>query len=305
MTAAKQAIIVVGGAGALGKSLINSLRTSPGSSASSIISVDFFPNPRATHSVPLMATIGSITWPETAMQALAKVRACLKDEGGSEMPCRAVLHVAGGWSGGGVHDPGFLESMNRMWICNVQSAALAAHMAGLYLRPQYPSVGRQAGMGDATRDVGDGGTKSGGLMVLTGAGAAVDPKACVSMVGYGLSKSATHFLTRTVAVDPEVVRAGLTALSILPTTIDTPANRMVMPDADFGEWTRVGFGRGERKIHGERAHGCSIWSLMGTYLPLQPEIIAERLVTWVEDASQRPASGSLIRVRMQECALLQ
>ncbi|TFJ80497.1 hypothetical protein NSK_008238 [Nannochloropsis salina CCMP1776] len=209
--------------------------------------------------------VGGAAWPETAMQALAKVRACLKDEGGSEMPCRAVLHVAGGWSGGGVRDSGFLESMNRMWICNVQSAALAAHMAGLYLRPQYPSVGRQAGMGDATRDVGDGRTKSGGLMVLTGAGAAIDPKACVSMVGYGLSKSATHFLTRTVAADPEVVRAGLTALSILPTTIDTPANRMAMPDADFGEWTR-------------------------------PEIIAERLVTWVEDASQRPASGSLIRV---------
>ena len=31
----------------------------------------------------------------------------------------------------------------------------------------------------------------------------------------------------------------MTALSMLPSTIDTPANRMVMPDADFGTWTKV------------------------------------------------------------------
>lgn len=34
---------------------------------------------------------------------------------------------------------------------------------------------------------------------MTGASAALDPKACMGMVGYGMSKAATHFLVRSLA----------------------------------------------------------------------------------------------------------
>ena len=41
-------------------------------------------------------------------------------------------------------------------------------------------------------------------------------------------------LVRTVALENR--DAGLTANVILPGTMDTPANRTAMPDADFSKW---------------------------------------------------------------------
>jgi dihydropteridine reductase len=58
------------------------------------------------------------------------------------------------------------------------------------------------------------------------------------MLGYGLSKAATHYLVKSLAVDP-ALQSTVTSLAILPVTIDTPANRAAMPKADFTAWTRV------------------------------------------------------------------
>jgi dihydropteridine reductase len=73
-------------------------------------------------------------------------------------------------------------------------------------------------------------------VVLTGAGAALSPTP--DMVAYGVTKTATHFLTKSMAQDPAL--AGVTSLAILPTTIDTAPNRAAMPHADFSDWTKVG-----------------------------------------------------------------
>ena len=43
-------------------------------------------------------------------------------------------------------------------------------------------------------------------------------------------------LIRTVALENE--DAGLTANVVLPGTMDTPANRKAMPDADFSKWVQ-------------------------------------------------------------------
>jgi NAD(P)-dependent dehydrogenase (short-subunit alcohol dehydrogenase family) len=131
-------------------------------------------------------------------------------------------------------DAGFLESVDRMWRVNLQSAALAAHMAEVFMTPLLlpPTVPNEI-RGRSSHG-------GGGLVVLTGAGAALDPSMCTGMVGYGVSKSATHFLVKAMAVDPGLRKGGVTALSLLPSTIDTSANRKAMPDADFGEWTKVG-----------------------------------------------------------------
>jgi len=234
--AVKQAVIVVGGAGALGKSVVSRLRSS--STSLSVINLDHLPNPHATHSVPLMPATASVAWHETAAHALTEVRSLLRLESGPVLECRAVLHVAGGWCGGGVSDAGFLGSVDRMWRFNVQSAALAAHMAGVFMVPSLLPPTVQSELKSTSSDNGGGG-RGGGLVVLTGAAAALDPSSCTGMVGYGVSKSATHFLVQTLAVDPGLREGGVTALSMLPSTIDTPANRMVMPDADFGTWTKV------------------------------------------------------------------
>ena len=43
-------------------------------------------------------------------------------------------------------------------------------------------------------------------------------------------------LIQTVALENKDI--GLTANAILPGTIDTPANRIAMPGADFAKWVR-------------------------------------------------------------------
>lgn len=85
------------------------------------------------------------------------------------------------------------------------------------------------------------------LVVLTGAAAALDPRACAGMAGYGMSKAATHFLVRCLAAHlstpaattTEEEKQAATVLAVLPTTLDTPGNREAMPGADFGGWTKV------------------------------------------------------------------
>ncbi len=51
---------------------------------------------------------------------------------------------------------------------------------------------------------------------------------------YAASKAAVIALTESIA--EEVSGKGVTANVIIPSTIDTPANRKAMPDADFSKW---------------------------------------------------------------------
>lgn len=75
--------------------------------------------------------------------------------------------------------------------------------------------------------------KSGnGRVIAIGSRAAVEPGAGVG--AYGASKAAMLSLTKAVAAENR--DAGLTANVILPGTMDTPANRMAMPGADFSKW---------------------------------------------------------------------
>ena len=54
------------------------------------------------------------------------------------------------------------------------------------------------------------------------------------MSAYSASKSAVLNLTYSLA--QELVRDGITVNAIVPSTIDTPANRSSMPDADHSTW---------------------------------------------------------------------
>lgn len=71
-----------------------------------------------------------------------------------------------------------------------------------------------------------------GRIIAIGSRAALEPGAGVG--AYSASKAAMLSLVRTVALENQ--DAGLTANVILPGTIDTPANRAVMPKADFSKW---------------------------------------------------------------------
>lgn len=81
--------------------------------------------------------------------------------------------------------------------------------------------------------------KPGGILVLTGAKAALGPTP--GMIGYGLAKAAIHHLTKSLAENDGGLPAGAQALSILPVTLDTPMNRKWMPKADTSTWTPLEF----------------------------------------------------------------
>ena len=71
-----------------------------------------------------------------------------------------------------------------------------------------------------------------GRIVAVGSRTAIEPAARLS--AYGVSKAGLVALIRTVAL--EVKGTGVTANAVLPSVIDTPANRAATPGADFAKW---------------------------------------------------------------------
>jgi NAD(P)-dependent dehydrogenase (short-subunit alcohol dehydrogenase family) len=71
-----------------------------------------------------------------------------------------------------------------------------------------------------------------GRIVAVGSRAAVEPSP--NLAAYAVSKAAVVALVKNVAA--EVKDSGITANVVLPSTIDTPANRKSMPHADFSKW---------------------------------------------------------------------
>jgi NAD(P)-dependent dehydrogenase (short-subunit alcohol dehydrogenase family) len=75
---------------------------------------------------------------------------------------------------------------------------------------------------------------SAGRVVNVGAMGAL--RAGAGMGPYAASKAGVHRLTEALAAE---LKGKVTVNAVLPSTIDTPANRRDMPDADFGSWVRL------------------------------------------------------------------
>jgi NAD(P)-dependent dehydrogenase (short-subunit alcohol dehydrogenase family) len=74
-----------------------------------------------------------------------------------------------------------------------------------------------------------------GRIVNIGAGAAA--KAAAGIGAYTASKAGVARLTE--ALSEEVKNNGITVNAVLPSTIDTAANRKDMPKADFSKWVKA------------------------------------------------------------------
>ncbi len=120
-----------------------------------------------------------------------------------------LVNGAGGFAMGPHHETD-LGVWDHLYRLNVRAAAAMAHAALPLLF-----------------------ARGGGAIVNVAANAALDPPA--GMGAYVASKAALVAFTRSLA--REVASQGVRVNAVLPTTIDTPANRVAMPDTDFSLWT--------------------------------------------------------------------
>ena len=122
-----------------------------------------------------------------------------------------LAHTVGGFAGGQSIAETDDATFQRMFDLNLNTAFYM-------LRAALPSM-RKTGNG---------------RVIAIGSRAAVDPGPGVG--AYSASKAALVSLIRTVAAENK--DAGITANVILPGTMDTPANRKTMPDADVSKWVQ-------------------------------------------------------------------
>jgi NAD(P)-dependent dehydrogenase (short-subunit alcohol dehydrogenase family) len=158
----------------------------------------------------------------TAREGLELIRADLFDPSEVEatvaaasssrsMPLRGVVNLVGGFSTGGrVHETE-IEDFERQLRLNLRATYLVTHAA-------LPSlIARGAGS-----------------IVCVGTRAAVRPFS--GAAGYVASKAAVIAFAQAVAV--EYRDDGVRCNAILPSVIDTPANRAAMPNADHDRWVK-------------------------------------------------------------------
>lgn len=79
--------------------------------------------------------------------------------------------------------------------------------------------------------------QSGGRIVNVAARPALEWRAGANMAAYTASKAAVAALT--VALAEEVAKDGILVNAVAPSIMDTPANRIDMPKADFSLWPKV------------------------------------------------------------------
>lgn len=119
----------------------------------------------------------------------------------------ALLNIAGGfvWQTTDDAEPAW----DRMHALNVTTALNASRAALPYLKASDE-----------------------GRIVNVGSAAAL--KAGAGMGAYGAAKAGVHALTQALA--EELKATSVTVNAVLPSIIDTPANRKDMPDADPAQW---------------------------------------------------------------------
>ncbi|XP_050524747.1 dihydropteridine reductase [Daktulosphaira vitifoliae] len=218
-------ILVYGGKGALGSTCIASFLAQK----FWVGSIDLQQNDVASANIIVNCNASLL---EQELEIITKLETVL----GSDK-LDAVICVAGGWAGGNSNSNDFVKNTDLMLKQSVWSSVLASSIASKYLKP-------------------------GGIVVLTGAKAALNPTP--GMIGYGLSKAAIHQLTKSLADPNGGLPNGAQVYSILPITLDTPMNRKWMPEADTSAWTPLDY-------------------------------VAKLFIKWVK-FEERPQNGSLVQL---------
>jgi len=156
--------------------------------------------PEAPH---LVTTQADLSDPVSAQEAVALAA------GSPRAPLRALVNLVGGFAiGGRVHETPVEEFEQQLQV---------------NLRPLY--VTTQAALVELM-------ASGGGSVVCVSSRAAVRPFS--GAAGYVTGKAAVMALADALAV--EYKQDGVRVNTILPSVIDTPANRAAQPGADYSSW---------------------------------------------------------------------
>lgn len=127
----------------------------------------------------------------------------------SRPPLAALVNLVGGYASGGRTHEAPPEEMGKLMELNLMTAYRTC-------RACLPAMVEQGG----------------GSIVCVGAKAALNP--FKGSPAYNVSKAAVVAFVRSLAVDYR--DDGIRANAVLPSVIDTPANRESMPKADHSKW---------------------------------------------------------------------
>lgn len=125
----------------------------------------------------------------------------------------ASIHVAGGYAGGPLLETTPVTA-RKMLTTNAMSAFLCSREAVRRMRESAPRGGR---------------------IVNVAAKPALVPTGGIA--AYAMSKGAVATLTLSLA--EELKDEGIWVNAVVPSTMDTPANRTAMPGADYASWPKV------------------------------------------------------------------
>ena len=189
-------VVITGASGALGKVVTEAAHAR----GAKVAEIDHAASTVAP--TPDRLTIGGVDLSDTA-QAAKAIEAAAAHFGRLD----ALINIAGAFSFETVAD-GDPKTWQRLYAINVMTALNASRAAIPHL------------------------VKSGaGRIVNIGAMGAL--QAGAGMGPYTASKAGVHRLTEALAAE---LKGKVTVNAVLPSTIDTPANRRDMPQANFSRW---------------------------------------------------------------------
>lgn len=191
-------VIVTGAAGGLGRAVVPEFLTQ-GAQVWGVLAPsepDPFSHPRFS---PIVADLNSREGAETAVGRVM----------GAAGKVDVLAHLVGGFAGGQPVEETDEGTWRRMMSLNLYTAV---HMVRAVL-PHMMSARH-------------------GRILAIGTRTAVEPVA--GLCAYNASKAALIALIRTIAQEGK--SAGITANVLLPSVIDTPANRAANPGADYSKW---------------------------------------------------------------------